>query len=132
MQKRPGRLAVIFVGIVDFRFDHEPGQTAHVEVVAAVFHLLVLDDPPQARHGFDRRRPVVVFVPIGLEQHQCDQLICVEGVGCHLAVPVLEDVQPLIDVGEQHQVRQREQPGDTLERLERSLIVRHGRRHPTG
>jgi hypothetical protein len=88
--------------------DPEPLYAAQDDVVAAVAQLLVMRDHPAAADRIDRRPPFVVALPAGAQQHHPDHPIALDGVGDHLPVARLEDVERQKDVREEHDVRQRE------------------------
>ena len=75
-------------------------------------------DPAQARDGLDRGASHGLVLAV-LQENEGDEAVAGEGVGGHLPVPRLEDVKPLNDVREHHEVGKREQPGGTGEVAQR-------------
>src|SRR5262245_23640143 len=91
---------------LDFLDDPGPAQTAQLQIVSTVVEPLVPDNPPEAADLGNGRLSFVVPLPARAQQHQRDQTIARQGVGRHLPITLLEDVQALNDRRKQHQVRQ--------------------------
>ena len=111
-------------GLPPLRLDHDAGlaiplvikllanlipvQALQKDVEAAVEQSLDADQPSDAPNFVDRRIGIILVFPALLQKGHSDTLPPRGGVGHHLAVPRLENVQRYIDLREKHDVGKRE------------------------
>ena len=101
------RLATHQLGLPRGR--HRPLQAAQHQVVASIIQPLDVRDQPRASRRVDRWPPLVIGLLAWLQHHHADDAIPVQGLRHHLSIPRLENMQRQEHVGEQDDVREREE-----------------------